>query len=535
MRNIMHLLVCFIVMTALSVITSCTDQFEKYNIDKTQLMEVGPKSLAAMFSYSLVTGSNWLSTDNYSRMSSSIANHFCGYVACGINNQEVNIMRTGWQNSGFNGIYSKAYPAVRNIMDISGTENPAYHIALIWKVFLLHRMTDLWGPVPYTQAGSGDEFVAYESQKDIYYMMFEDLNVATTALTAEIGKNPNLNVFGTGDLIYQGQASKWLKFGNTLRLRLAIRISNIDPVKAQAEAEAAIKGSLLETNDDALLDVTALTSDGNGMPRMDSFHQDVMSANMESVLKGYNDPRMEEFFSPVKYHSNFEAENYPEELKPNEGGYHGMANGFYPDYINYFRSFSSYGPRFVDGNQFVTPINIMNAAETYFLKAEGAWRGWNMGGNAQEFYEKGIEVSIKQWKGSTYPQTTINDYINSLNTPIAPDNFPYNDPPLTDIPVKFSTNKEKQYEQIITQKWLALWPISFEAWAEYRRTRLPKIYAKKYSLNDNVSVSSGRIVTRLPYTDDEKAAQPEEIEKAIALLGGPDSEITPLWWDVNPN
>jgi hypothetical protein len=484
-----------------------------------------------MFSRSLLEGSTWLTVDNYSRMSSTVANHFCGYTVCGISNQEANVIRTGWLNTGFNKIYSSAYPPLKSIMDVTENNNPAYHVALIWKVFLIHRMTDIWGPVPYTQAGSGNESVAYESQKDVYYLMFEDLKVATEALTAALEANPDLNVFGAGDMIYQGKISQWVKFGNTLRLRLAVRISNIDPDKAQVEAETVINGNLLETNaDDALLNVTSLTSGGNGMPRMESFYQDVMSASMESVLKGYNDPRMDEFYTPVEPNSTI-----PNELITNVGGYHGMANGFYPDYINHFRAYSVYGHRFKDGTQYITPINIMHAAETYFLKAEGAWRGWNMGGNAQSFYEKGIEISIKQWKGIDYSQATITNYINGTTTPIAPDNYPYNDPAMTDIPVKFSTNPQKQYEQIMTQKWLALWPISFEAWAEYRRTRLPKIYAKKYSANDNVSVASKRIVTRLPYTDNEKASQPVEIEKAVVLLGGPDLEITPLWWDVNPN
>src|SRR5512145_3569907 len=158
-----------------------------------------------------------------------------------------------------------------------------------------------------------------------------------------------------------------------------------------------------------------------------------------------------------------------------------------------------------------------------------------MGGTAREFYEKGIEVSIKQWRVDEISDDSIQKYINSTLTPVAPDNYPYYDPPVTDIAVLFSSNADEQYEQILTQKWLALFPIAFEAWAEYRRTRLPKIYPKKYSQNTYVDLSKGMIVTRLPYVDDEKAAQPDEIVKAIELLGGPDLEITPLWWDVNQN
>lgn len=523
---------------AVFALNACTDDFTEYNTDKTQMMAVGPKELAGLFSRALYEGCTWLTTDNMSRMSSTAALHFCGYTACGITNQEDLIMNPGWQNTGFNKMYASVIPPLNSIMDVSknGVNTAAYNVALIWKVWILNRLTDIWGPVPYTEAGNGQEIVPYESQKDIYYKMFADLTSAVNALNAELKSNPSLNVFGAGDLIYGGDVSKWVKFANTLRLRFAIRISNVDAAKAQKEAEAAIAGSLMETNaDDALLTTSVLTSGGNGMCRMESFYQDIMSASMESVLKGYNDPRMEEYFSPVAYNSVIDAAGYPEVLKAQVGGYHGMANGYEPLQVNYFKSYSKYGPRFKDGKQLVTPINIINSAESFFLKAEGAWRGWNMGGSAQSFYEKGIEISIKQWRGTSFSAATISSYINGTTTPIAPENYPYNDPPMTNIPVKFSSDKTTQYEQIMTQKWLALFPVSFEAWAEYRRTRMPKIYAKKYSANALVNPAIGQIVTRFPYTTDEKNTQPAQIVKAIELLGGLDLETTPLWWDTNKN
>ncbi len=517
---------------------SCTDDFTEYNTDKTKMMAVGPKELAGLFSRTQYEGINWLTTDNMSRMSSTVALHLCGYTACGIYNQEALIMNYGWHNTGFNRIYTSAIPPLNSILDVSrnGVNDAAYNVALIWKVWLMHRVTDIWGPVPYTAAGNGQEEIPYESQKDVYYKMFDDLTNATNTLKSELQKNPSLNVFGVGDLIYNGDVSKWLKFANTLRLRLAIRISNIDPVKAQKEAEAAVANPLMEVNnDDALMAMNQLSSGGNGMPRMESFYQDIMSASMESLMKGYNDPRIDEYWSPVAYNSVIDAAGYPEVLKAQVGGYHGMANGFEQIQVNYFKSYSKYGPRFKDGKQLVTPVNIINSAETWFLKAEGAWRGWNMGGTAQSFYEKGIEISIKQWKGATFSSSTIASYINSTALPVAPEDYPYYHPAMTNIPVKFSGNKEEQYEQILTQKWLALFPISFEAWAEYRRTRLPKIYPKKFSANALVNPSLGQIITRLPYTTDEKNTQPAQIARATEMLGGLDLETTPLWWDKNSN
>jgi hypothetical protein len=107
---------------------------------------------------------------------------------------------------------------------------------------------------------------------------------------------------------------------------------------------------------------------------------------------------------------------------------------------------------------------------------------------------------------------------------------------MTDIPVKFSTDNTEQYEQIMTQKWIALFPVAFEAWAEYRRTRLPKLYPKKYSVNEYINPVAGQIQTRCRFVEDEYNANAAEIEKAKSLLkGGTDIENVPLWWDINSN
>lgn len=517
---------------------SCTDNFWDINTDKMAFMELTPKEYGELFAKALQGGTDWQSMDDMSRVSSTLALHNAGYTACGIEAYDQYQHNPSWLNAGFLDVYVDCIPAVTSIMNVAkeAGNTDVYNVALIWKVFQLQRVTDIWGPAPYTYAGIGAESVPYDSQKDIYYMMFDELTGAVTALTKSLAGNPSLNVFGSNDRIYQGSVAKWVKLANTLRLRMAIRISNIDPAKAKLEGEAAVAaGSLMETNaDDALYSVVGLANRGNGMPRMESFFQDVMSTSMESVLKGYNDPRMAEFWSPVVDDASIQAA--PTEYRNNIGGYHGFTSGSHPAEYPYFRAFSKYGPRFKDGNQFVTPINVMNAAEAWFLRAEGAWLGWNMGGTAQSFYEKGIEISIKQWRGTSYSSAAINEYINSTATPVAPGNYPYYDGPMTNIPVKFSSDKTVQYEQILTQKWIALFPDGFEAWAEYRRTRLPKLYAKKYSVNVNINPSAGQVQTRSIFARDENTANAAEVEKAKSLVtGGVDIENAPLWWDVNPN
>jgi len=259
---------------------------------------------------------------------------------------------------------------------------------------------------------------------------------------------------------------------------------------------------------------------------------------MESFLKGYCDPRMEQYFDKTPT-STTDVAGIDPGLIANKGGFHGMANGFVTaiemSYAQYYSRLNT--TRWSGSTKLTYPISIMYSAETYFLKAEGAWRGWNMGGGtAKGFYEDGIRVSMTQW--TNISNDSIQKYTESENTPIAPNDYLYYHDAASDIPVKFSSNQEKQFEQIITQKWLALFPISVEAYAEYRRTRYPKIYAKEHSVNANIDLSKGMIVTRFPFVNAEYNSQPEQIRAAIGLLGNgvtEDKENIPLWWDVNNN
>jgi hypothetical protein len=521
---------------------SCTDKFEEYNTDKTKLMSVGPKELSGLLSYSLIEGSNWWNINDYNRITRTITNHLSGYMCITDITYEQNQINRGYHVDAFNDIFVKALPALQNIFDMTkdnGEFQDEYAISLIWKVFLMHHATDFWGPIPYTDGGTGKTTIAYQSQKDVYYLMFDDLKTAIHILTATVASDASANTYyGVGDMIFNGSVISWLKFANSLRLRLAMRISNVDAAKAQMEAEAAADGITMDSSsDDAFLDVSKWNTLGNGLARVNPWYTSLMSASMESFLKGYEDPRMEKYFSPVVSNDYNTDPQIPAELRANVGGFHGMANGFATAIeSNYRYCYSCLNTSRWDGATIMTePIPMMYAAETYFLKAEGALKGWDMGnGTAQSFYEKGIAVSMEQWGVSS---NEAQSYINSNNLPVAPNDYLYDHAAITDIPVKFSSSQEKQYEQIITQKWLANFPISAEAFADYRRTRLPKIYPKAFSANAYIDLNKGMIITRLPFTEQEYNTQPEEVAKAIKLLGegAEDLENVPLWWDVHPN
>jgi hypothetical protein len=336
---------------------------------------------------------------------------------------------------------------------------------------------------------------------------------------------------------------RWIKFANSLRLRLALRISKVDPARAQSEAEAAVAGGVMTTSvaitdptamtsgDDALVQRSAKNTDGNGLQSMSDWNEFRMSASMASVLNGYQDPRLPQYFLPAF----------------NTGTYQGLRNGLSVAELgltpNLANNNSHVGQRWSstnivdkDGNvlgsanSIATAQNVMCTAEVYFLRAEGALLGWNMQGTAKDLYEAGITNSLIQWN-ITDP-TVISDYINSTKTPIPPGDQ-QNSPAMTNIPVKFAADPATQLEQIMTQKWLALYPDGMEAWADYRRSHVLKLYPVVHSDNPDITNTSTQWIRRIPFLLSETQNNGAEVEKAVGLLSGPDKVTTPLWWDKN--
>ncbi len=534
----------------LPLFCSCTDDFDTYNRDKNEISKLNTLLYAAAFSKAQNRMVYWYDCDMHD-ISNMVTLHGCGYSIAGFPQADMYVTRNNWTQNAFDD-QTTAIFGLQALMEAAKDDNPVvYHMALVMRSYCFLLMTDVWGPIPYKDMGNGAQKVSYESQKEVYYQLFEDLKTASSFLGAEVKKNPNLNVFGEGDHFFYGKVAQWVKFANVIRLRMALRISNVEPEKAKAEGEAAIAEKMLLTQaltDDIQWDIDAKyrlsgTSD-NGYITMNSYGELIMSNNMESFMVGWNDPRLKEYWSPT-VEEGWNAADYPQ-FAYRVGGYHGMASGTpHAKKDPVYLSHSKLGPRFHPDLQGKTPTPIFNAAETSFLLAEAAWRGWAGAGDMKTNYENGIRESMKQW-GIT-DNAAIEAYIVNTAKPksveytwgeVINDVMVYQtveEAPLSTIPVKFSGNKEEQYEQIMTQKWLATFPNSTEAWSEYRRTRLPKIYPKKASANPNVDVTKGQIFVRLPYPDDEIASNPEGVQQAIGFLGGPNLETTPLWWDVHPN
>ncbi|MDR0728635.1 MAG: SusD/RagB family nutrient-binding outer membrane lipoprotein [Prevotellaceae bacterium] len=422
-----------------------------------------------------------------------------------------------WYDAAFNYSFENVMAPWASIKQYTEEEFPQkYALATIVKIAGMHRITDMYGPLPYTRFGSGALKNPYDSQEDIYLSFFRELDEAVAILTEFYAQSPNARALSDDyDFIYSGNTLNWIKFANTLRLRLAIRISYALPAKAKEEAEAAVRhpaGLMTLSGDAAVLNKSNRLSYRHPLYVICYEFTDVkMGATMDSYLNGYNDPRLSAYFN----------------RDPVNGVYRGIRTGItITDKSVYAQgAFSALNvtPE--------TPVVWMNPAESWFLRAEGALNGWDMGGTPQELYESGIRASFS-YCGLSGADAYLN---NATSVPAAytdPVRTSNNSAALGTITIKWddaATTEQKQ-ERIITQKWIAMYPDGQEAWSEFRRTRYPKIFPVLVN-NSGGRIASDVQVRRLPFPSTEYRDNSENMPQAVSLLGGADHGGTKLWWD----
>ncbi len=523
---------------------SCTKDFEELNTrpDAIIASNVNASLLGQAFAQSQFRGMKG-DAGAFQLYQSLFGDLYAQYFA----NTQVNfdsdrhIQVGGWSNGAWVEFYSTTAPQIKFVEDYSAANNLPIENALakIWKVQAYHRITDYWGPIIYSEFGNQQNTVAYDTQESIYRSFFTTLDEAVAVLKANAGGS----AFASHDQVYEGKVDKWLVFANSLRLRLAIRCKYVDPNLAKAEAEKAVAGGVMTTNDQNAM-LTPTINSRNPYWTITDWGEFRMSAAMESVLKGYNDPRMPQYFSPViGVDLNSDGTITQAEKDPDGDGslYEGLRNGYAKGNISATlnRVNSDMGVQFLNvgrgGSAAGAPIRIMAASEVYFLRAEGALENWAMGGTAAELYNKGIEMSMKERTAASAAE--IAAYIASTATPI-PTNDAYATPALSTIPVAFEAGggKERQLEQIITQKWLALYPDGVEAWTEARRTGYPKLYPRLNS--ENSDVPANQMMRRLVFVDSEYSNNNAAVTAATQLSEltnkGGNKNSTRLWWDAKP-
>lgn len=410
-------------------------------------------------------------------------------------------------------------------------------IMRVVQVYALSTMTDSYGPVAYQSVLDGNDVsFYYDSQESIYKAMFALLDEAVTGFKNGTSDVSNMQQF---DYWCRGDRDLWVKVANQFKLRLAMRIVKADPALAKQKAEEAVSGGVLTAADRDILIDQGLS---NELTRMFEWGDCGINANLVTILEGYNDPRLALY---VTKNTN-DIKDGDKVIVAKDSKYLGIRGGCnLPNKPNQWGNFSSVVC------SYSTPFPVMKVAESYFLRAEGALRGWNMGGNAKELYEEGIRISIQnelKYKGSYAGVTSISDaeidaYINGT-TPQAdfvdPVDAQNNIKAMNTIPVKWNdgASNEEKLQRIITQKWIANFPLSTEAWAEYRRTGYPKLFPNRVN-SSNGTIDTDEQIRRLIYSEVEINTNNEELQKGIQILNQENSSGkftgdiggTRVWWD----
>lgn len=381
-------------------------------------------------------------------------------------------MVDGWNSKAFNMGYAYVMKPVSLIL--SSTTLPDYiALAKIIRVSAMQRITDIYGPIPYSQTMIGGKKIAYDSQKDVYYKFFEELTESVNALSTFVdknGDNPSTNRITTFDQMCQGSYIQWIRYANSLRLRMAMHIVKVDPTKAKQEAEAAVAqkyGVLTSADKNVQVVEGSLT---NPLYTLFFDYNDCrIGASFTSILDGLKDPRLPKLVKPVGWAM---SDSKPKDiltagLVPTNsiGKYVGIRLGLnIKDKENYF-AYSAINYPFDaktgkgDKSSATCPLPIMKVAEVYFLRAEGALRGWNMNGTADQLYADGIRVSCKDAKVDAADiEAYIIDDINKPANYVDPFDAKNNINALSQITVKFVGDNETKLEKIITQKWISMFP-----------------------------------------------------------------------------
>lgn len=411
-----------------------------------------------------------------------------------------------WSGGMFDDTMPQIYTPFFMIRNIAGTEGLTYHWANLLRIFGSLRVSDCYGPIPFSKIGNGNDFaVAYDDMKTLYTAMFEQLDLAIAGLKEAMGSPTTASLFGGIDYVYGGDITKWVKFANTLKLRMAMRLVNVEPTLAQQKAEEAVNDPIGVISNAADAAWSSFIPGGNALHKVSALWQEGrISADLTSYMNGYADPRLPIYAQPAE-----------------DDSFTGARSGVF----HYANGYLGYSLPNVDAQ---TKLLSISASESWFARAEGALRGWNMGGTAKELYEQGIMTSMDE-RGAQ-----IGNYLSSTATPAA-----FTDPimnqysysavstvtPAYDESASFETNLER----IMVQKWLGNFPNGWETWADFRRTGYPKFFP----VVDNRSsdgVSSARGMRRLPFPQSEFNTNEANVKAAQAMLGGPDTGATDLWW-----
>lgn len=506
---------------ALSLV-QCTSDFEKINTNPsgesyeglTQMNNHIGSNFAPMFLNVVNVTPAW----NFQLQQNLMGDAFSGYMtsptpfAGNVNNMTYFLM-DGWNGFPWSDAYGNIMPRALDVkVAVERSEDPAgekfIHLANIIKVAGMHRVADVYGPIRYSKYNDFATTGEYDTQELAYTTFFNELGTAIDELENSVGETQ----FAPFDMsCLEGDIALWRTFANSLRLRLALRIVKVNPTlaKTQGELSLASNAGFLES------DMYINTGFAHPLTVISGSWGDVrMGAEMESILKGFNDGRIEKYFNTAA----------DEDLA---GTYKGIRMGIQIEEKAQYGDHSSIGS-VVD----TETMQWMSAAEVDFLQAEAALRGWTGAGTAATHYENGVTASFTQHgvaDVATYladNTSTPADFVDAIN---AANNIAYG----SDVKIAYdpTATNEEQLEQIITQKWIAMFPDGQEAWSEFRRTGYPRIFPVVVN-NSSGTIDTNIQVRRINFVTSERNTNGANVATAVGYLKGDDNGGTRLWWDI---
>ena len=433
-------------------------------------------------------------------------------------------------NYAYEQLYMKVYqPWVQIFQKIGTSEEPEkQEIMAIFNVVKAVgwlRATDCFGPIVYSNAGNGDIAPALDKQEDVYKAMLKDLETCADILNKATSK-----IMPKYDLIYDGDPAKWTKLANSLMLRMAVRVHFVNKDLSIEYIEKALNpknGGVIESKaDEAKIGNTSKYPLLNSLIATIDYKESRMGATAWSYLTGYRDPRLEMYYTQGTYNKT--------------DGYYCIAPGNTQGQGTKENSaeFASC-PKVENAD----PLYWFRASETYFLKAEAVLYELTTG-DVKSLYEAGVKMSMDEW-GITDAVAT--NYLNKSNVKpaiLTTSNYHYAgyysysfDITTGNVSPKWddTASEEGKLQQIITQKYLALYPNGVEAWTEYRRTGFPYLADL---FDDNLPNKIGadakaRTPERFSFSTKEYDGNPN-MSSISTLLNGPDKGGTKLWW-VRPD
>ena len=494
----------------------------------------------------------------------------------------------GGPGSGFGFAKTNIAPALNAEQIDSVPEMKALYLVLF--NYAAIENVDLFGPVPYNDHKNLKETspFKYDDVRTVYYSAEANLDSAINCFKYYVGSHEVTNEDGTVETvpnrsdyykkqiestirgrvpllkmntIEEGNLNVWIRFANSLKLRMAIHMADVEPTTAKKWAEEAVAGGVIEDTKDEVALYTAVLGTAHPLVEIIGWGDVVMGASFMSMLQSLDHPYMHYLFTKNSVGFANTGKNpgsSAPESTDKESMYVGMRAGATPGIgqaaaQNPLCGFSTPNKTYM--SQMQPPLYLMKLSEVCFLRAEGAIRGWNMGASAQSLYEKGVRYAYledRNWDSQNEYLKLVDDYLK-VDTP---KDVVYVDPTgatpdmhsVTKVGVKWNEGDsyETKLEKIITQKYIASFPYSYEAWVDLRRTGYPKLFPVLNVSDGDGTIEEGdasvqswtNIMRRIPWASDDPQTKQDIEDTGIPALAkdadsdnASDTQMQILWWD----